>query len=493
MMKSLISLLCLLLTFGLSVLSHSPPPLSVQNVHSLIPGLSFPDLVKIQSIDEVKKSWMISNDVQFSEGRLILTPTPSISSNANPETLYGSVWSLNKNEKFDKFTAELTMRSTGAFGVTNSGFSLFFIENDGSKNDKHENFGGPLIYKGLQISLDANDLKLGPVLRVYLNDGTKEIQISEDYLGAYTYEYQDSQVPMTLKVAVENNWLKITCDNKLLFESDKINLSPIMKNMKIGLTASAPKDVVTTEQFEILVFKLYNEILHDLKVDPTETLFAKHANMKVNKNEPGLNANKFRNMQSQLRSSLDIKKNNLNTDSSFDALSSKIDQLEALASGPSDSSKQMQVIQKQLFDTTKSIKVLTEKLYSHQLSFLSSYEELSKQNSQLNQKFESILGLVERQNQLLNGYDNRFSALSKYFDTHSENFKNIDNKLKTMEDHYKFNAKGEDSSFKNDMEVNLSKLASGVKLILIPVVLLLVVVTLLVYRLRNDIKHSKVL
>ncbi|OBA15220.1 uncharacterized protein OGAPODRAFT_39429, partial [Ogataea polymorpha] len=219
---------------------------------------SFPDLVSVKSLSELQNNWQMYGDVEFSEGRVILTPAPSLLQKATREITSGAAWSINKISS-DSFSLQFTFRSVGAFGFTGAGLSLWLLDQDPGSDTS--NFGGPLQYSGLQILLDANEQDLGPVFRVYVNDGSRKINLAQDYLGAYTYSFQDSQVPSTLKLGYENRKLKITCDNKLLFETDAINLDPYLKNMRVGITAASSKDAKKAEQFEILMFKFFDKVI----------------------------------------------------------------------------------------------------------------------------------------------------------------------------------------------------------------------------------------
>ncbi|KAG7843632.1 hypothetical protein KL941_004614 [Ogataea angusta] len=347
------------------------------------------------------------------------------------------------------------------------------------------NFGGPSQYSGLQILLDANEQDLGPVFRVYVNDGSRKINLAQDYLGAYTYSFQDSQVPSTLKLGYENKKLKITCDNKLLFETDAINLDPYLKNMRVGISAVSSKDVKKAEQFEILMFKFFDKMIESLKIEPSETLVAKHHQVDKRQAQRAQLAEDFkRTREQQNGNSVPVRSRPESAE--YDLLA-KLDEVKTIIAQQTAP----QVLQKQLFDVTKSIKMMNEKNSVYNTQMEKSYDMLLKQTEELNAKYEALRQLITRQNQLLELVDERFVTFNSYFQGQSQNHESINDKLKQLQEFY---AKGSrPSDYESEFETKLNKFTSAVRLILMPVLVLLIIMTLLVYKLRNDIKHAKVL
>ncbi|GMF04696.1 unnamed protein product [[Candida] boidinii] len=163
-------------------------------------------------------------------------------------------------KSLNDFSFEITMRSLGNYGkFTNAGISFWLLDSKfNSNNNNLQNFNGPQIFKGLQILIDTNTASDYSSVKFYLNDGTKPIDLNQDAIGIYALNYQDSQVPLTLKFGYKINekWLKLTIDNKLLFESTDIDLSSLLnnENLKIGITCQTDKS--KHEQFEILRLKV---------------------------------------------------------------------------------------------------------------------------------------------------------------------------------------------------------------------------------------------
>ncbi|KAG7751436.1 hypothetical protein KL912_000569 [Ogataea haglerorum] len=416
------------------------------------------------------------------EGRVILTPAPSISQKDSQQITNGAVWSKNKISSAS-FSLQLTFRSVGAFGFTGAGLSLWLLDQDPGSDIS--NFGGPSQFSGLQILLDANEQDLGPVFRVYVNEGSRKINLAQDYLGAYTYSFQDSQVPSTLKLGYENRKLKITCDNKLLFETDSINLDPYLKNMRVGISATSLRDVKKAEQFEILMFKFFDKVIESLKVEASETLVAKHHELEQRQARQAQLAEdnkRTRERQSSRNAPVPPRPESAEYD-----LLAGLDEVKTILTHQTAP----QVLQKQLFDVTKSIKMMNEKNSVYNTQMEKSYDTLLKQTEELNAKYEALRQLITRQNQLLELVDERFVTFNSYFQGQSQKHESINDKLKQLQEFY---AKGSrPSDYESEFESKLNKFMSAVRLIMMPVLVLLIIMTLLVYKLRNDIKHAKVL
>ncbi|GME71605.1 unnamed protein product [Ambrosiozyma monospora] len=493
--------------------AHTIPEVANPNQENLITSLSLPELVHLQNIDELKSNWEIKGSTIFDEGRLILTPKPEISSNTKPVLQYGSIWSRQQPPQLNSFSYDTSFRSIGAYGQTGAGISFWILDPTSFDSTDKENSGGPKKFKGLQIAFDANNRQLGPMVEVFLNDGTKEISSSsiEDSIGAYGWEYQSSNVPTTLKVGYEQGLLKVTLDNILALETDKIDLSSLIgggATFVVGVTTVAPKDVIKTEQFELLTFNSYDTLIEDLKTESKQTLVAKHsAPKKISSHGPSRNF--FEDTENRLREQL------LNKDSSsqnqgqnqqayggYDSSSNSINdatiqeiikRLDTLQNQGSDGSTTQ--IQKQLFTINKSLKNYAVRLGELQDKLQQTQNQLLDQMKQFNTKFDAIQDIAQSQHQFAENFNYRFSALNKFLDSQSQQSVNLDTKLSNLQEQYLLSSQmsGETDKFQTEFQKNLSTLAHAVKMVMVPVLILLVVLALLVYKLRSDIKHSKVL
>ncbi|QPG73248.1 hypothetical protein FOA43_000556 [Brettanomyces nanus] len=472
--------------------SQQQHPIEDQYEDSIVDPLSLPELVKVQKIDELQNNWLVQDSAEFFEGRILLTPKPVISSSHEHETSMGSMWSLPSKKKagLDEVEIQLTLRSIGSFGKTGAGFSFFMVNDDDkafaafNKNS----FGGPSKFSGLQVSLDSNHPQFGPVLRVYLNDGSKDIQLDHDYLGAYRYEYQVSNVPLTLKIGYARNWLKITCDNKMLFETNKVSLDSVIQSpyLRLGLTASSPKDVKRYEQFELLRLKSYNQVSTELRLDTKGTLMAKHAER--SSIEP---TNKFRNKVEAMREKL----NQATADSSGDSSSLLGDILAKISSiegtllqqqtspeGSEAASSVQTNLQKQIFLLSKTMERLTDNINN----VLRKNEEFYKHSEILERKYDNLQALLERQAELLVNAETSSKTIGKAF---TQKIDSLVLTLGGIHTEYLSGLNAQNPQF----EAKLNALASFIKIIFLPLVCLCFIIVFLMYKLRNDIKHAKVL
>lgn len=439
---------------------------------------SLKNLVTISSINEISDNWIHLGESIYEEGRIILTPKPIHVSVDEQGLQFGSIWSSN-SKSLDSFTIELTIRSLGNFGLTNAGFSFFLIDGSSADITRSVNFGGPSHFKGLQLLLNLDE-KLGPVLRPYLNDGSKKIDINNDYLGAYIYEYQNSQVPTTIKIAFENKFFKITCDNKLLFESNEINFSDIINsnNLKIGISALSSKNMKLHEQFEILKLSTYDKVLDEMKIDNDETLIAKHGNNDENSNNA--RSSKFLQQQQKLRQRLATQQtnSNLNNEKDLQIIKDSLDSILSVIE-----KNDVNIIQTKLSLLSGTIDKLTN-----------NYVKLEEDFIILNNKYVELSNLFKKQFDLLDNYDTSLRSFDKVLQNQLRNSDNLDNKLSTISNYYSsMNDRNSELLLNSTNDDSLSKLKSLIYMIFLPLLLLLGLVALWIHKLRNDIKHSKVL
>ncbi len=459
----------------------SPSPLKNE-----ISELSLPDLTKLNDIDTLKNIWTTEGSAKFFEGRIILTPKPTISSNIENQITIGSLWSkpYKNAPSLKEIELQLTLRSLGKVGDTGAGVS-FFIVNDDEKHVSAYNyngFGGPSKYTGLQLTLDSSDKKFGSVIKVFINDGTKDIQLENDYLGAYKYEYQDSNVPVTLKVGYSKDWLKITADNKLLFESNKINLDSLInsQSMRFGVTASSPKDVRGYEQFELLRLKVFSKITAELKADCRQNLLAVH-NGNAIKSEQYVQSEK-KQEDSEKTPALD---------KSMSDLYSKLTEIQSyLANRPAIQFDGGSDIPASLPSDIQHIKILVNKMIDSANNVFRNVEQSNKRFEELESHYDSLQKLMQEHSRILENVESISRSQEKSLKQYIEKFsQTLDNKVQGMQHEYISRV-----SIPNpELEAKLNKLASIVKFVLLPVAILCCLILLLVNRIRHDIKHAKVL
>ena len=456
-------------------------------VKNEISDLSIPDLPKLKNIQAIKDTWVAKGSAKFFEGRVILTPKPTISSNIERQITVGSLWSKSyKNApSLSEIEFQLTLRSLGKVGDTGAGISFFVVNDDEKQSSAYDynGYGGPSRYTGLQITFDTNDRKLGSVIKVFMNDGTKNIQLQNDYIGAYKYEYQNSNVPVTVKVGYFKDWLKITADNKLLFESNQINLDSLIKSqaLHIGVTAASRKDVGSYEQFELLRLKAYNKVTAELKADCRQNLLATH-NGNVVKLERKVESQEKHKENARISDS----------DKSVSDLYSKLSDIQnylvdrQIVQDGSASSE----ISASVLSDARQIKALLNKMIDSTNNVFRHVEQSNKRFDELEARYDKLQQLMQQHSRILENVESISRNQEKNIKQHVEQFsQTMDNKVQGMQHEYLSRV----SMPNPELEAKLNKLASVVKFVLLPVAILCCIILLLVNRIRHDIKHAKVL
>lgn len=383
---------------------------------------SMPNLISIyENEDDISVNWQ--GDGQLNEGRYILTR------DGFPR---GQIWNKNFFNN-DEFTFELTLRSLGFHGVNSgSGLAVYLIENPMELER----------FKGLKIMF-LNDGQ--PSVKVYLNDGSKNLSIGE-FIGSYLVEYQDTNVPVTLKFgySASSGVMKMTIDNKLMFETKEIKFP--VKDMRFGIVGES--DIERKEQFEILKLKAYRGFTDDLKVKCKETLYS---NYEIGGPPPSSNGNEFNERQRKLRDSLN-----------------------------SDNGGLVEV---------KNTLAKIEGIFATQSNKNQLDIELLKGDiNELNYKIESMVNLFKRQFEMMDSYDLRMGSIDKILQSQLDKSDTINDRVNKL-------VKNKDSDNQSRLKPIEKVVSPGHSIVwvLIFIVVLLVLLSMLIFKLRNDIKHFKVL
>ncbi|KAH3903245.1 related to Protein EMP47 [Saccharomycodes ludwigii] len=287
--KSIFSFLLLVSTFSpyfitninsVVVQAHESSSAHHETSDALLePIMSLPDLIKATT---PPPNYELLYNAILSEGRIILTPK---------STNNGAIWSKNSLDNVpNQFTIEWTFRSINYFGKTDGGISFWFI--DGSNYEKLEPIdainGGDiwkdLKFNGLLLHVDNNG-PTGPEVRAILNDGTKTFkdvnQFHESDFASCLLSYQDSSVPITLRLTYDNkddnSFLKVQVDNKLCFQTRQVSLDNTVlnnKKIKIGVTATNidRSNINNGESFEILKLNYYPTIIDESLIPNVKTM-----------------------------------------------------------------------------------------------------------------------------------------------------------------------------------------------------------------------------
>ncbi|KAK6874822.1 Protein EMP46 [Candida tropicalis] len=404
------------------------------------PHYSLPNLLTIDSKTDIN-NWEISENIQFDNGRLLLGQS-------------GSIWNKYKIPTSNKqWTIELVFRSTGLDAdkvYLENGLTVWLV-NDNEGNNIPTN-----VFDGFKIEMNNKEQ---PGLKLYNNDGSQEISTDLNHaLGQCKFQYLESNVPFTLRLSYdENKWFKIQVDNNLCFKTDQVKIP--FNDILFGITSDVSPQ--SQEQYEILGLKTWEKLTEDATDD--------HVRQEMLKKQQEEDAQ----LQNQEFSQQG------GNDASFDLIISKLNQLEisvntlnnleedaeiiAINNKIKELNNAQEVLKSTVDDTKKAVQDLEQTLVRQ-------YSQMLDAIGQLNQK---VIGEVREQH-------SGMEELSKKVDLLMNNHKEISYQYQ--------NAKESDSP--NGVGTTVDVL---MKWVLFPLMLILLVLVVFVYRLRHDIKHSKLL
>lgn len=203
-------------------------------------------------------SWETKGNIDLDSGRLVVKAGT------------GSVWSTSKlvNSR-DEWTLELVFRNSEvqdeqdhSYYDTN-GFAFWLLQESTSSDLKRDvsNFGGPSVFDGLQILVNNKDVT---GVKVFASDGTKEIENSlSSAVGACAVHYLDLMIPFTLRLSYssEQKWFKVQMDNNLCFKTDQISFQNLKEDFLFGVSAAVHPD--SKEYWEIFKLNVYEGLTSD--------------------------------------------------------------------------------------------------------------------------------------------------------------------------------------------------------------------------------------
>lgn len=222
-----------------------------QDERNQLPGpQSLPNLLEIKSTDDLAANWLFHGDFVLEEGRLVVKKN------------LGSLWAkdLLENAK-DEWTMEVVFRNSEQVNVDDhtfydtNGFALWLLDSEALMLSDFVNFGGPSKFDGFQLLINNKDQK---GLKIFANDGSHPVENRLDKaLGECAINYLDSMVPFTLRVSysARQNWFKIQIDNNLCFKTDALTFTNIKKGLRFGVSASTNE--VSKEYWEVFKLDVY--------------------------------------------------------------------------------------------------------------------------------------------------------------------------------------------------------------------------------------------
>lgn len=454
---------------------------------------SLPNLLAANDISDLDLTWDVLSNVRLETGRLIIDKNS------------GGIWSkAHLANTGDEWTIEMVFRSSGTskndlvFGETN-GLSLWLIDssNSVSIDDRNmDNFGGPSRFDGFQFLVNTKEHR---GLKIFNNDGTKSLENSIDQsFGDCTFNYLDSLVPFTVRVSYSKlrNWFKVQVDNNLCFKTDKIKLPKDLNDFMFGVTGSTSPS--SQEVFEILKLNVWSHLTDDAIDDhglmSDGQLKVKYKTVTADQSKDtytppsrireSIMERTRRHKEEILRQQREAQEQGMqasNMDTLLNEILFKMENVELRlssldsASSSGELSYDSKVLDVQLKDIksiqTQQQEVLTDLQQSYhnfKTTIGQQYSELLQAVSKLNEK---VIGEVR---------EHQYSTdeLSKKVDLLMSNHKEV-----------AYQYQNQNSGSRSDSDL----LPSVIRWILIPVVVGIILLTILVYRLRHDIKHSKLL
>lgn len=447
----------------------------LSNNEQNVSPLSLPNLLNIQKLTELHENWNILGEVRLDTGRLLIENT-------------GGIWSIPYLEGTKDWTVELVFRSTGSgtsdlqFSATN-GLSFWLINPDNSlpiSSQNVDNFGGPSEYDGFQFLVNNQDIN---GLKIFNNDGSKRVDNKlEKSVGSCAFNFLDSLIPFTMRVSYSEpkKWFKVQIDNELCFKTDQIVFPNDISNFVLGITGSVDKS--SKEIFEILRLEVWNHLTNDA-IDDHGLMSEGQVHVTVASTPEEVVPSRIvreslleRNRKHREEIQRQIQEDN----NSLKDVHQKLDHLEII----------LETLEKSVSYDTKSIDSQIQELKLVQNEQRKIVSELGKNlenfEQTITQQYSQMLGAFSKLNEKVIGEVREqhygMEELSRKVDLLMSNHREISDQYKHQNAHT--------IESREDMS-NL--INSVVKFFLIPVVIALIALTIFVYKVKHEIKHSKLL
>lgn len=420
--------------------------------------LTLPNLLEYNDIFDLDNHWSFFNNIKLDTGRLIIGK------------LGGSIWSKGYIPSPDnEWTIEAVLRSSGTTRDLNfvdfNGISLFLVDKP-NLND-YSNFGGPTKFDGIQFLIN-NKEKQG--LKIFTNDNSKSIEneISMS-IGNCEFPFINSDVPLNLRVSYSSKTgiFKVQIDNNLYFKTDKIKIPS--GNYQIGIAGNSSPG--SEEFFEILKLNFFDHLTEDA-IDDHGLMSdgeLKVAVEKVVKKEQEYHPPSYIReslMERTRRLHEELKGQQSNQQGSEQkAVDFGLEQFDQILTQGEFIKQKLDGLELVILDLQKSKEVVDPSIDEFKNTISKQFVELLDMISNLNQK---VIGEVREQQYTM-------EELGKKVDLLMANHKEIQYQSKNPSiDTY-------DSS------------TSFIRWILISIIIVILVLVVFVYRLRRDVKHSKLL
>lgn len=445
-----------------------------QNHH---PGpQSLPNLLDLTSASELSSDWSIFGTMALDAGRLVVTQD------------LGSIWARDvlENSK-DEWTIEVLFRNSEQIDVDDhlyydtNGFAFWLLDASGLMLNDFLNFGGPRRFDGFQFLINNKERR---GLKIFANDGTLDMVNQLDKsLGGCAINYLDSMVPFILRVSysARTKWFKVQIDNNLCFKTDSLTFDNIKRDLRFGVSASTNE--ASKEYWEVMklnVFPFLTENAIDDHGIITEGSIKLVTVTAAEESEPTINAQvarqslmeKTRQFHEEQKKVADEPASH-NFDSSFNEITSKLERLEAMLD---------KIDMSQVSDLATALAGVRD-IQLHQLDVL---KELKSTYNQ----FETLL--ASQYKEMTQSISILHSRVIDEIKDHQADVANIGKKVDLIMENHK-DLQYQSNSHVSNVADSSEFFSVVLKWVLLPIVIGITVLALFVYRLRKDIKHSKLL
>ncbi|RKP30092.1 hypothetical protein METBISCDRAFT_31159 [Metschnikowia bicuspidata] len=429
-----------------------------------------PNLVKLGSLYNLSPKWSIKGEMYLEEGRLVVKEGA------------GSIWSKDSLSSLNKdWTIEVVFRNSERVEVDDhlyldsNGFSFWLLESE-IPHDM-SNYGGPRSYEGFHFLINNKE---GRGLKIFANDGTRNPENTKSAsMGECDLNYLDSMVPFTLRMSYSSKQkiFKVQVDNELCFKTDRISFEKLNRDFILGVSAST--DVRSQEYWEILKLDSFNEVTegamydHDLmKEGLVKMMTVTQTEGSVPTETPAFRRKSLMEKQLDGMTNFDF----IKFDTNIAEINSKLVLLERTL-GNMDNA--------QVVELSKALNEV-QSLQKKQLAAL----------QDLKQTHENIQALLQSHfNEIFNSVGILHQKVIEEIKIHQSETHNIEAKVDLLMANHKEILK-QYLSYAGELEKkgDTSELFSIVmKWVSLPFFVLLAGLSLIVYRLRKDFKHSKII
>lgn len=447
-----------------------------RDLESYLESISLPNLLTLESISQISN--YETNGITFDQGRLLMKQQ-------------GLLWSKSFIPS-KEFTAEIVFRSSGKsqdIQFLDNGLNVWLLDDRKSQ--------GLDAYDGFKFAINNVDTQ---GLKIFNNDGTKNAENGIDVsIGDCQFRYLESDVPFTLRISYSDNWFKVQVDNNLCFKTDKIKF-PQNQNFKLGITSNTNPQ--SQETFEILAIKVWDKLTEDavddhglmvdgeLKVDVKKIVDESQLNQDDHHVKPKVlreslmeRARKHR--EEMERSQQQDKSDQASQSHDLLLVLNKLNHLEYLVNdlpknfNPSSSGSQndqVNILSQSRNDISSAIKETRDTINDLKETFVQQYAQLLQAVSDLNHK---VIGEVREQHYSTEEIGKKVDLLMNEHKEVKHQYQKQNEQLGQKSSHV---VSPSDSTF--------DKL---IRWIFIPLMIVLLALVVFVYRLRHDIKHSKLL